>query len=451
MKKNVCYCRVSSTEQSILHQKNSIQEYAKRNDIKIDEFISDEGVSAFSTHYTQREGLMRCIQMAREGNLSTLFVFESSRLSRKMSHFQDIIDIFTQHGVKIISTSDNTVLNQNEIDQLINAFKGWLNQQASVETSRRVASAKKLLREQGLFQGGVIPPFMKVEDRRLVPIDENLIKEFYEDYIRYGSKFCMKKYNIQSRGTVTRRIRNPLYQEYVGNLWNISNNIRGKRTCVRNETTKFSTRVDFLLLEGLLYHDYCGSKLVANKKYEGYYTFRCTKCRGQDIDVKKSFANNLLLPNVTTEIEQVLDELDHDKLIERYNTRCGKHKSILELKIKELTNILNSKTKTLKMASAKLERAILEDNDTVVQAVSNMISEVKSEIEQIEEELQLKNKELVNIIYEEKHQEELVLYVIHARDIYKGSNNEQKKAILNLLVRKISVRDYNDYDIYLNI
>ena len=448
-KKVVCYCRVSSQEQSILHQKNSIIAYAKANRITIDDFYSDEGISAFKTHYTQRQGLMNILNNL--DNISLVLIFESSRLSREMTQFQTILDLFTTHGVKVISTSDNTILNQNEIDRLLNAFKGFMNEQASKETSRRVASAKRLLKEKGLFSGGVIPPFMKVEDRRLVPIDENLIKEFYEDYIRYGSKFCMKKYNIQSRGTVTRRIKNPLYQEYVGNLWNIANNIRGKRTCVRNETTKFSTRVGFLLLEGLLYHDYCGSKLVANKKYEGYYTFRCTKCRGQDIDVKKSFANNLLLPNVTTEIEQILDNLNQEELNNRYNNRCKKHKSIIEIKIKELTNILNSKTKTLKMASAKLERAILEDNDIVVQAVSNMISEVKSEIEQIEEELQLKNKELDNIINEEKHQEELVLNIIHARDIYKGSNNEQKKAILNLLVRKISVRDYNDYDIYLNI
>ena len=448
-KKVVCYTRVSSSEQSILHQKNSIIAYAKANRIHIDEFYSDEGISAFKTHYTQRQGLMNILN--KLDNISLVLIFESSRLSREMTQFQTILDLFTTHGVKVISTSDNTVLNQNEIDRLINAFKGFMNEQSSKETSRRVKSAKKLLKEKGLFSGGVIPPFMKVEDRKLVPIDVNLIVEFYEDYIRYGSKFCMNKYNIQSRATVTRRIKNTLYQEFVGNLWITANNIRGKRTCVRNETTKFSTRVDFLLLEGLLYHDYCNSKLVANKKYENYYTFRCTKCRGQDIDVKKSFANNLIQPNIELEIEKVLDELDHDKLIERYNNRCKKHKSIIEIKIKELTNILSSKSKTLKMASVKLEKAILEDNDTVVQAVSNMIATVKVEIEQIEEELQLKNEELNNIINEENHQTEFVQNVIHARDIYKGSNNEQKKAILNLLVKKISVRDYNDYDIYLNI
>ena len=113
---------------------------------------------------------------------------------------------------------------------------------------------------------------------------------------------------------------------------------------------------------------------------------------------------------------------------------------------------MTSKERALKLASAKLERYIVEEaNDNMINAVSNMIADVRQELEGINNELEEKKKELENINILETHQEELIENILIAKDIYRNANNIQKRSILQLLVSHINVRDNNDFDIFLNI
>ena len=90
-------------------------------------------------------------------------------------------------------------------------------------------------------------------------------------------------------------------------------------------------------------------------------------------------------------------------------------------------------------------------NDNMIQAVSNMIANVKDELSDINEKLEQIQFELDSIINEENHQEELVEQVLNAKDIYARADNIKKKAVLNLLIKRIEVSDIDSYDIYLNI
>ena len=189
------------------------------------------------------------------------------------------------------------------------------------------------------------------------------------------------------------------------------------------------------------------------RERKGNPIVRCRKCKGNpEVEVKKSFIGIPLMNNLEHDIIKVLENLNHDKLAERYNSRCNKKKLTLELKLKELNNLSRSKEKALRLANTKLERYIMENaNDNMIQAVSNMITNVKEELSEINEKLEQIQFELDSIINEENHQEELVEQVLNAKDIYARADNIKKKAVLNLLIKRIEVSDIDDYDIYLNI
>ena len=149
MKMTVAYLRCSSEVQTIQHQESSILAYAERNNLTVDRIIRDEGISAFRKDVSARDGFLEVLDLARKGEVENLIVFESSRISRQFIESQTLIDELTRCNVKIHSVSDNTIINQNELDALFIAFRSFMNQKASKETSLRVKSAQQFLRSQG--------------------------------------------------------------------------------------------------------------------------------------------------------------------------------------------------------------------------------------------------------------------------------------------------------------
>ena len=59
--------------------------------------------------------------------------------------------------------------------------------------------------------------------------------------------------------------------------------------------------------------------------------------------------------------------------------------------------------------------------------------------------------ELYNIDMEYKTHALIINKILEIKDIYARADNIKKKAILNVLIKKVVVRDIDDFDIYLNI
>ena len=269
MIKNVAYLRCSSEEQSVDHQESSIREYAARNDIVIDKIIKDEGISAFRKDVSARDGFMEVLEMARNAQIDNLVIFESSRISRGFIEAQALIDELTRCGVKIHSVSDGSIINQNELDSLMIAFRAFMNNKASRETGMRVKSAHELLRSQGKWPAGSIPYGYKLVDGYAV-IDEELkpiIIEMFKDYIHYSSNKVQEKYHIKNRKTLIDRISHPMSEAIVGaELFTRANKVRESRKCSRESNVGSLNRTD-ILYEGLVYHKCCGSRLYMNRDY----------------------------------------------------------------------------------------------------------------------------------------------------------------------------------------
>jgi DNA invertase Pin-like site-specific DNA recombinase len=281
---NICYTRCSSEQQDTDHQIKSIKEYAAKNGITVDKYITDEGLSGFRLDITQRPGILEVISLVKQDKVENLLIFESSRLSRRMVQYQTVMDTFTQHNTKVHSVSENTILNAHDIDRLLNAFKGWMAEQSSIETGRRVKSAHAKLRAEGKHAAGALPYGYKLVDGYAV-IDEEIAPEIvslFEDYINYSSKYVQEKYQIKNRKTLIERISHPMLKQIVGeSLFIRANKVRESRRCVAKSSANQLNRTN-ILFEGLLYHKCCGHKLYVNKDYRSknsVHSYRCVHCR----------------------------------------------------------------------------------------------------------------------------------------------------------------------------
>jgi DNA invertase Pin-like site-specific DNA recombinase len=458
MMMNIAYLRCSSDVQDVQHQESSIIDYAKRNNIVIDKIIKDEGVSAYRKDISARTGFLEILDLARKGNVDSLLVFETSRISRQFIESQTIIDELTRCNVKIHSISDNTIINQQEIDQLMIAFRSFMNQKASVETGRRVKSAHELLRQQGKHAAGALPYGYKLIDGYAV-IDEELqpqIITMFEDYINYNSKYVQDKYRIKNRKTLIDRISHNAMKQVVGEeLWLRANKIRESRKCSPNSSANNLNRTN-VLFEGLLYHKCCGAKLHLNRDYRSKnnpHSYRCKTCRGNNnISNKKSFSGAKLDSYLEEQILDILNNLNHDALVDKYASRCTKKQAVLQLKLNECTNTHSTKKRALQLAQTKLETYILNGSpDATINAISKMIESVESELSELEQQLTILNNELDAIQEQAAYQEALIADILNACEIYKSASIVQKKAILNMLISRIEVTDINNADIYLNI
>jgi DNA invertase Pin-like site-specific DNA recombinase len=457
MRINICYTRCSSTEQDTDHQVKSINEYAAKNNITIDKYISDEGLSGFRLDISQRPGIQEVIQLVQQDKVANLLIFESSRISRKMVQYQTVMDIFTQHNTKVHSVSENAILNAHDIDKLLNAFKGWMAEQSSIETGKRVKSAHSKLRAEGKWPAGTIPYGYKLVDGYAI-INEELapgIITMFEDYINYDSKYVQNKYNIKNRKTLMDRISHPMMKQIVGDdLWYRANKVRENRRCASNSSTSRLNRTD-VLFEGLLYHKCCGNRLYLNRDYRyksHAHVYRCKACRGNGSAVKKSFSGRKLDLYLEQQILQILDDLNHDALLEKYNGRCTKKQAVVQLKIKELTTSHNTKQRALQLAKTRLQESILSGAPApTIDAISNMINDVSIELEEINSSLSQYRETLEQLQEQTAYQESLIADILNARDIYKSATIAQKKSILHMLINRVEVSDTDKADIFLNI
>ena len=457
MRINICYTRCSSTEQDTDHQVKSINEYAARNNMTIDKYISDEGLSGFKLDVEHRTGIQEVIHLVQQDKVANLFIFESSRISRRMVQYQTVMDIFTQHNTRVHSVSENTILNAHDIDRLLNAFKGWMAEQSSIETGRRVKSAHAKLRAEGKWASGTIPYGYKLVDGYAI-VDEELkpqIVSLFEDYIHHSSSYVQKKYNIRNRKTLIDRISHPMLKEIVGDdLFNRANKVRESRKCRSNSSANQLNRTD-ILFEGLLYHKCCQSRLYLNRDYRSknhVHVYRCKACRGNGSTIKKSFSGKRLDVYLEEQILQILDSLNHDALLEKYNSRCTKKQAVLNIKQRELTNTHSSKMRAVQLAQSKLEGYILNGApDTTINAVSTMIHNITNELTELEEQLNKVNKDIEALQEQTNYHEALIANILNAKAIYQTASIAQKKAILHMLINRVEVSDTNEADIFLNI
>ena len=367
-----------------------------------------------------------------------------------------MLDFFSIHNVRVFSVKDGKCINKEQIDKLFNAIQMYFNEQASRDTSARVKSAKRLAKEQGLWLGGKIPYGFTVQDKKLI-VDESKIqtvKEVYKTYISNGCRSAMDflsqytdRYNVNQ--TMLQYMSNPIMIQIVGE--DIYDEFMSTKSN-RNYEGTVRTNRSRIKLEGLLFHEECGGKLSIDYN-RGKLVFRCRKCKlARTVSVKKSFSGERLTANIESKIVELLNNLDRDKLLEKYNTESNTKISLLEMQIERTEKALSQKKKELAKAQNNIQKMLISDMDlSVIEISSGIAKQMESLIAQLTEDLDIKKKKLAAEELRSSKQEDLVDSLLDFKYLYKKGNDEQQKIILNQLIEKVIVRDIDDFDIYLNL
>lgn len=163
------YARVSTQEQategvSLQAQRARITAYCKAMDWLPSEIITDAGESAKSL---RRPGVARVLDGVRRGAVSRVVIFKLDRITRSTRDLADLIELFCQFNVSLVSVSES-LDTQTAAGRLVVNMLGVVAQWEREAIAERTAEALAHKRRNGLVYGRTPFGFRRVGDR-LVP------------------------------------------------------------------------------------------------------------------------------------------------------------------------------------------------------------------------------------------------------------------------------------------
>ena len=145
----VFYARVSTTEQTTVHQRTQ----AEQAGFKIDKVVADEGVSGVSTRLAERPEGKRLFDMVRAGD--TLVVRWVDRLGRNYTDVVDTIREFMRRGVIIKTVINGMTFDGSTADPMQQAVRDALIAFMAA-TAQAQAEATKSAQRVGIDHSRVV-------------------------------------------------------------------------------------------------------------------------------------------------------------------------------------------------------------------------------------------------------------------------------------------------------
>ena len=166
----------------------------------------DDG--GFSGGNMERPALKRLLDDVEAGRVDIIVVYKVDRLSRSLTDFARLVDLFDQHKVSFVSITQqfNTTTSMGRLT--LNILLSFAQFEREV-TSERIRDKFALSRKKGKWMGGRVPLGYKVENRRLV-IDSSearLIRKVFRAFVETRSvTLTSKKINEQGHKTRARSL-----------------------------------------------------------------------------------------------------------------------------------------------------------------------------------------------------------------------------------------------------
>jgi DNA invertase Pin-like site-specific DNA recombinase len=156
MSKTIAYLRASTNKQDIKNQKLEILEYARKKELKVDEFIEITISSKKTTKQRRVDEVMEKLI-----GYDTLIVTELSRLGRSTPEVITLINELLQKRVRVIICKQNLDMNQQDMNSkiiitLFSLFSELERDLISLRTKEALAAKKaqgiKLGKPKGTIQ-----------------------------------------------------------------------------------------------------------------------------------------------------------------------------------------------------------------------------------------------------------------------------------------------------------
>ena len=303
-----------STDEGLEKEFNTLeaQREASENFIKsqkhqgwtlIDEHYDDGGYSGGNM---KRPALQHLLEDVQTGIVNMIVVYKIDRLTRSLTDFAKMVDIFDKYKCSFVSVTQNFNTADSMGRLTLNMLLSFAQFEREIGAERvrdKVAASKK----KGIWMGGGIPYGYEPINRKLVikPKEAEEIKFMFESYLQYKSAQAVselmeeKGYKSFARSAIVRMLKNPIYmgkikhkdQLYDGQhegiiseeIFNAVQQVSTKRpssyrACLYNKN-------EVGIMRGLLTCGCCHSSMTPTacqshgvKRY--YYTSNIAKSRG---------------------------------------------------------------------------------------------------------------------------------------------------------------------------
>lgn len=179
------YLRVSTRKQETHAQRQAIDKWIRGQGYPKAELIwyEDKGLSGKTFDRPQFQRLMEDV---RQGKVSKLVTFESSRLSRNFLAMLNVMQTLTEHGVIVEVPDSGHVEFDNVIDKFIVSAKALVAQQERELTSKRIKEGLAAAKAKGKRLG--CPP----GERRKLGKQKQHDPQFVDRLLRLSNKLSCR-------------------------------------------------------------------------------------------------------------------------------------------------------------------------------------------------------------------------------------------------------------------
>ena len=237
------YCRLSKDDigngdsSSITTQKEMLSKYVRDNGWRIVDYYVDDGYSG--TNFN-RPDFQRMIDDIENGKINMVVVKDLSRLGRNYIQTGQYTDIyFPDRGIRFVALNDG--IDSINSDNDFAPFRNILNQMYSTDISKKVKSALRAKKLQGLFLGNFAPYGFQKD-----PANKNklLIEET-------GAAVVRRMYELCASGHGTPYIAKTLNREGIPSPRHHRGNLNPKYTPKKQH--EWGTEAVHLILRSRLY------------------------------------------------------------------------------------------------------------------------------------------------------------------------------------------------------
>ena len=153
---------------SISHQKQMLEDFARRNGLPNPTHFTDDGVSG--TRF-DRPGFLAMMEEVEAGRVEAIVIKDMSRLGRDYLKVGQVMEILRQRGVRLIAINDGVDSLKGDDD--FTPFRNIMNEFYARDTSRKIRSVFKSKGMSGKhLTGTVIYGYLWDEKREHWLVDE---------------------------------------------------------------------------------------------------------------------------------------------------------------------------------------------------------------------------------------------------------------------------------------
>ena len=163
----------------------------------------DDG--GFSGGTLDRPALQRLLTDLAEGKVDVVVTYKIDRLTRSLSDFAKITEVFEARGVSFVSVTQqfNTTTSMGRLTlNVLLSFAQFEREVAGERIRDKIAASKK----KGWWMGGMPPLGYRVEDRKLVviPGEAETVRDIFRRYVALGSVRLLQQ-ELEARGVTSKR------------------------------------------------------------------------------------------------------------------------------------------------------------------------------------------------------------------------------------------------------